>query len=405
MICAGFLFYSDNVVMTTFNFDTPINRQTPPHDDSVKWAKYAGRDVLPMWVADMDFAPPPVVIEAVQARVAHGVLGYPHVTQSVIDAVLLHLERDLGWVVDPDWLVWLPGLVTGLNVACRSVGDTGSAVLTSTPIYPPFCSAPKFSERTLQTVSLQQQGNDWIWDLDALKSASDASTKLLMLCNPHNPVGRVWREDELRALAQLAEERDWVICSDDIHCELLLEPGVRYTPLASLSPEIARRTISLFAPSKTYNIPGLGASFAVIPDAVLRRRFERVIAGIVPHINVLGYTAMEAAYRDGVPWRNALLAYLRVNRDRLIGAVNAMPGLKVHSPEATYLAWIDARGLQLPEGVSAAQFFEAAGVGLSPGQDFQAGAADYVRFNFGCTRQTLEEAIARMASACARQVG
>ena len=390
--------------MTTFNFDAPIDRLAFPHDDSVKWGKYAGRDVLPMWVADMDFAAPPVVLEALKARVDHGVLGYPHVTQSVVEAVLLHLERDLGWVVDPDWLVWLPGLVTGLNVACRAVGDAHSSVLTATPVYPPFTSAPKLSDRQLQTVSLVQHGSDWQWDLDALVAASDETTKLLMLCNPHNPVGRVWRKDELLALAALAEQRDWIICSDDIHCELLLEPGVRYTPLASLSPEIARRTISLFAPSKTYNIPGLGASFAVIPDAGLRRRFERVMAGIVPHINVLGYTAMEAAYRHGVPWRSALLDYLRGNRDRLVAAVNAMPGLKVHAPEATYLAWINARGLQLPEGMSAAQFFEAAGVGLSPGQDFQPGAVDYVRMNFGCTRQNLDEALTRMAAACARQV-
>ena len=389
--------------MTIFNFDTPIDRLALPHDDSVKWGKYAGRDVLPMWVADMDFAAPPVVLEALKARVDHGVLGYPHVTQSVIDAVLLHLERDLGWTVDPDWLVWLPGLVTGLNVACRAVGEVGSGVLTATPVYPPFTSAPRLSDRSLQTVSLVQQGADWVLDLDAVVAASDTSTNLLMLCNPHNPVGRVWRKDELLALAALAEKHDWIICSDDIHCELVLELGVHYTPLASLSPDIARRTISLFAPSKTYNVPGLGASFAVIPDAALRHRFERVMAGIVPHINVLGYTAMEAAFRHGVPWRNALIDYLRGNRDRLAAAVNDMPGLKVHSPEATYLAWVDASGLNLPEGISAAQFFEAAGVGLSPGQDFQVGASDYVRVNFGCTRQTLETAISRMASACARQ--
>jgi cystathionine beta-lyase len=399
----GFVFYGDNVGMTTFNFDTPIDRQCLPFDDSVKWGKYAGRDILPMWVADMDFAAPPPVLEALTARISHGVLGYPQVTQSVVDAVLLHLERDLDWTIDPDWLVWLPGLVTGLNVACRAVGETGSSVLTATPVYPPFTSAPRLSDRTLQTVSLVQQGEDWVLDLDAVIAASDASTKLLMLCNPHNPVGRVWRKDELLALAALAEARDWIICSDDIHCELVLEPGLRYTPLASLSPDIARRTISLFAPSKTYNIPGLGASFAVIPDAVLRRRFERVMAGIVPHINVLGYTAMEAAFRHGVPWRDALLAYLRGNRDRLVAAVNKMPGLKVHSPEATYLAWVDASGLQLTEGISAAQFFEAAGVGLSPGQDFQVGATDCVRINFGCTRQTLDEAINRMATACTRQ--
>ena len=389
--------------MTHFNFDTPIDRQTPPYDDSVKWGKYAGRDILPMWVADMDFAAPPVVLNALQQRLAHGVLGYPHVTQSVIDAVLLHLERDLNWAVDPDWLVWLPGLVTGLNVACRAVGEVGDGVLTATPVYPPFMSAPRLSDRRLQTVPLARSGNDWVFDLDALVAVSDASTRMLMLCNPHNPVGRVWREDELRALADLAEQRNWIICSDDIHCELVLEPGLRYMPLASLSPEIARRTISLFAPSKTYNIPGLGASFAVIPDAALRRSVERVMAGIVPHINVLGYTAMETAYRYGEPWRNALLDYLRVNRDYLVDAVNSMPGLKVFAPEATYLAWIDASGLKRPEGWSAAQFFEAAGVGLSPGQDFQPGTTDHVRLNFGCTRKTLEAAMTRMRTACENQ--
>ncbi len=393
--------------MNAFNFDAPIDRLLAPHDDSIKWGRYAdktiaGRDVLPMWVADMDFAAPPVVLAALQARVAHGVFGYPRVTPDVRDAVLVHLERDLHWSVDPDWLVWLPGLVTGLNVACRAVGEAGDAVATAVPIYPPFMSAPSLSERVLQTFALADNAGGWVWDFDALSAATNAQTRLLMLCNPHNPVGRVWRRDELLAIAEVAERNDWVICSDDIHCELLLEPGVRYTPIASLSPEIARRTITLLAPSKTYNIPGLGASFAVIPDASLRRRFERVMAGIVPHINVLGYTAMSAAYSDGVPWRDAMLAYLRGNRDFLVQSLQAIPELKLAAPEATYLAWIDASGLALPASQSAARFFEGAGVGLSPGEDFMPGATDYVRLNFGCTRATLEEAVRRIAAACTR---
>ena len=354
--------------MSSFEFDTPINRQLPPNDDSIKWGRYAGRDILPMWVADMDFAAPPEVLMALHERVQHSVFGYPRVTTDVLDAVLLHLERDLGWQIDPDWLVWLPGLVTGLNVCCRAVGESGDGVVTATPIYPPFMSAPRLSDRQLQTVPLAKAGGAWVWDLDALASTTDARTRMLMLCNPHNPVGRVWRKDELLALADMAEQRDWIICSDDIHCELLLEPGARYTPIASLSPEIAQRTITLLAPSKTYNIPGLGAAFAVIPDAGLRRRFERVMAGIVPHINVLGYTAMASAYRYGVPWRDAMLDYLRTNRDLLATTLNQLPGLTMQSPEATYLAWIDASDLKLPHGQSAAQFFEAAGVGLSPGE-------------------------------------
>lgn len=355
-----------------------------------------------MWVADMDFAAPPEVLSALHQRIEHGVLGYPQVSAQVVDAVLCHLSRDLGWVVEPDWLVWLPGLVTGLNVACRAVGSAGDSVLTAVPIYPPFMSAPRLSVRRLQTFALTQDAltQSWAWDINTMLAAADNSTRLLMLCNPHNPVGRVWRPDELLAIAEQAEKHDWIICSDDIHCELVLEKGVRYTPLASLSPEIARRTISLFAPSKTYNIPGLGASFAVIPDASLRRRFEGVMAGIVPHINVLGYTAMAAAYTHGLAWRDAVHAYLRENRDQLVSSLAAMPGLRVHAPEATYLAWIDASGVSRPEGMSAARYFEKAGVGLSPGEEFMPGATDFVRLNFGCTRVTLNRAIERMSAVC-----
>ena len=395
--------------MSKFDFDLPIDRSSAPHDDSMKWGRYLGRHangnaILPMWVADMDFAAPTPVLAALNDRLGHGVFGYPRVTPQVRDAVLLHLARDLHWQVDPDWLVWLPGLVTGLNVACRAVGEIGDGVVTAEPIYPPFMSAPRLSDRQLHTVPLTLQDDRPVWDLAALEALADSPAgqriRLLMLCNPHNPIGRVWQEDELRALAGIAERHGWVICSDDIHCELVLDKTLRYRPLARLDPDIARRTMTLLAPSKTYNIPGLGAAFAVIPDAALRGRFERAMAGIVPHINVLGYTAMAAAYREGVPWRNALLDYLRVNRDLLVAGLGKCPALRVSSPEATYLAWIDARGLNLQDGQTAARFFESEGVGLSPGEDYMPGARDHVRLNFGCTRQTLEEAIYRMAKAC-----
>ncbi len=388
--------------MTIFDFDREINRQTPPLNDAIKWGKYAGTDILPMWIADMDFAVATPIQEALQQRIAHGVLGYPQVTAGVVDAVLLHLSRDLGWQVDADWLVWLPGLVTGLNVACRSVGDVGDGVLTAVPIYPPFMSAPHLSHRRLQTFELTQatDSGEWRWDIDAMLAAADDATRLLMLCNPHNPVGRVWQRDELLAIADMAEQHDWIICSDDIHCELVLEPGVCYTPIASLSPEIARRTITLFAPSKTYNIPGLGASFAVVPDATLRRKFERAMAGIVPHINVLGYTGLVAAYTQGMPWRDAVLRYLRGNRDYLAREIEQIPGLKMHSPEATYLAWIDASDIPRPAGTSAATVFERAGLGLSAGQDFLPGGTDYVRLNFACTRRNLDLAISRLQAGC-----
>jgi cystathionine beta-lyase len=210
------------------------------------------------------------------------------------------LRREYSWPIAPEWIVWLPGLVTGLNVACRAVdGD----VLTATPIYPPFLSAPTFSGRNLQRCELRQSDGDWQWDKLALKSALTATTRLFLLCHPHNPVGRCWSRDELLDLATFAEENDLVVCSDEIHCGLILDRDKRHIPFASLSPEAAKRSITLMAPSKTYNIPGLGCAFAVISDASLRHRFERIMHGIVPHVNVLGLAACEAAYRDS--WRLA----------------------------------------------------------------------------------------------------
>ena len=273
-------------------FDQPIERRA---SDSIKWGKYAGRDILPLWVADMDFAAPPAVIDALQQRIAHGVFGYGHPWPSLTESVLAHLEGEYDWAIEPEWIVWLPGLVTGLNVACRAVDGE---VLTATPIYPPFLSAPRFSGRKLNRVELACSDGRWQWDKSALQNALTAATKLFLLCHPHNPVGRCWNEEELRDLAAFAEENDLIVCSDEIHCGLILDADKRHIPFASLSPDAAKRSITLMAPSKTYNIPGLGCAFAVIPDAALRRRFLRAMDGIVPHVNVLGLAACEAAYRD-----------------------------------------------------------------------------------------------------------
>lgn len=359
--------------------------------DSVKWNRYAGRDVLPLWVADMDFPVAPEIREALHRRVEHGVFGYAEPWPSLVEAVQAHLAGEYGWSVDPSWIVWLPGLVTGLNVTCRAVGGTA---FTATPVYPPFLSAPA----SLVTAPLVLRGERWEWDLDAVEAALTPETRLLLLCHPHNPVGRAWSEAELRALDALAERRGLVVCSDEIHCGLVLEPGLRHRPYATLSPDAARRSITLLAPSKTFNLPGLGCAFAVIPDAQLRRRFRQAADGIVPHVNVLGYVACEAAYRHGGPWREALLAYLRGNRDRVLEVVRAIPGLRTTPVEATYLAWIDAReaGLADPQ-----RHLEAAGVGLAGGKPFGTGETyrGFVRLNFGCTRAVLDEALARMRGA------
>jgi len=370
------------------SFDTPIDRRG---SDSFKWGKYAGRDILPLWVADMDFAAPPAVLAALHRRIEHGVFGYGGPWPSLTESVLAHLQGEYGWSIEPEWLVWLPGLVTGLNVACRAVDGE---VLTATPIYPPFLSAPHFSGRKLNRVDLALDNNRWQWDMAAVQQATTAATRLFLFCHPHNPVGRCWSRDELLALADYAERNDLVVCSDEIHCGLILDADKRHIPFASLSPAAAQRSITLLAPSKTFNIPGLGCAFAVIPTPALRRRFEQAMHGIVPHVNVLGLAACEAAFRHGGDWHRELIAYLRGNRDRVAATMASLPGVRMAPVEATYLAWIDVRDLRLAKP---AAHFEAHGIGLSDGADF--GAPGWLRLNFGCPRATLDEALSRFERA------
>jgi cysteine-S-conjugate beta-lyase len=394
----------------SFDFDTWVDRR---HTASVKWDKYRGRDVLPLWVADMDFPSPPAVLAALHQRVDHGLFGYSAAPEELIEVTLALLHREYGWTVDPAWIIWLPGLVSGIHLCCRAVGQAGDEIITTIPIYPPFLTAPVLSERTLVTVPLtppedhpgdhprddprDHPRNHWEMDFDRIAAAVTPRTRVMLLCNPHNPVGRIFTRSELEALARLCLEHDLVLCSDEIHCQLLLDADRPHLPAATLGPEVAARTITLLAPSKTYNIAGLGCSFAVIPDAGLRRRFERVRSGIVPWVNLLGYTAALAAYRDGQAWLAALCDYLRGNRDLVVDEIARMPGLRAARPEATYLAWIDARGLGVADP---AAHFEEHGVGLSDGREF--GTPGFVRLNFGCPRSLLREAMNRMARAAAR---
>lgn len=374
---------------TRFDFNRLVDRRGT---GSLKWDRYAGRDVLPLWVADMDFASPPAVIEALQERAAHGVFGYSHAPAALVEAVQAWLLERYGWRVAAEELVWLPGLVVGLNVACRAVGGEGAEVLTLTPIYPPFLSAPELSGRRLVTVPMVREAERWGIDFVALERALTPASRLLLWCSPHNPTGRVWSRDELERLADLCLRHNLVLCSDEIHADLVLEPGCRHLPTATLDAAVAKRTITLMAPSKSFNLPGLNCAFALIPDPALQARFRRAMAGIVPHVNLFGYAAALAAYRDSADWLAALLDYLRGNRNLVDAAVAAMPGLRTTSVEATYLTWIDARdmGWENP-----AQVFEEGGVGLSDGREF--GAPGFVRLNFGCPRPVLQEALERMA--------
>lgn len=378
----------------SFDFDTPIDRT---HSDSQKWQKYAGQDILPLWVADMDFAAPPAVLDALHARVAHGVFGYAKPMPSLVEATVAYCARRYGWQVDPSWLVWLPGLVTGLNVAARALGEDGDEILCATPVYPPFMSAPTNQRRRTVAVPMAKNGARWEMDFAALERAITPRSRAFFLCSPHNPVGRAFTRAELAQLADFCVRHNLVLVSDEIHCDLILD-DVAHIPTATLSPEIAARSITLMAPSKTYNVPGLGTSLAIIPDAKLRTAFTRAAAGIVPDANLLGLAACEAAFRHGEPWRQALLAYLRANRDLIEQTVASgeLPGVTMTHIEATYLAWFDISALKLPH---AHAYFGQHGLGFSDGAPFGAAANTHVRLNFGCTRATLQEALARLRRA------
>ncbi|HWZ93583.1 MAG TPA: PatB family C-S lyase [Opitutaceae bacterium] len=380
-----------------FDFDhVPDRRGT----DSQKWQKYADRDVLPLWVADMDFQAPPAVLEALHRRVDHGVFGYARPVKSTVAAFVDALATRYGWNIDPSWLVWLPGIVVGLNVAVQAFAQPGEQVMSCTPVYPPFLTAPKNSGRETLAVplALSRAEGRWEIDFDALERAVTPRTKIFLLCHPHNPVARVWRRDELVRIGEFCLRHKIILQSDEIHCDLILDPGLPHVPTALLGPEIAANTVTFMAPSKTYNLPGLGTSIAIISDPKLRAQYVRATAGIVAEVNALGYAACEAAYRDSEPWRQALLAYLRGNRDFLKSFLGReLPGVRLEAPlEATYLAWLNVEALGLADPVA---HFEKHGIGLSDGAFFGAPKGQYVRLNFGCPRATLEEALRRMKSA------
>ncbi|MGD8208837.1 MAG: PatB family C-S lyase [Desulfobacterales bacterium] len=374
-----------------YDFDTPVERRGTA---SLKWEKYRSRDIIPMWVADMDFRSPPEVLKAIVKRVEHGVFGYTLPPKKLNNQIVSMLEKAYNWVVDPEWLVWLPSLVTGLNVACRAVGRDGDDIMTAVPVYPPFLTAPGYSRRNLVKVPLKEDEGRWQFDFDRLEKMITGKTRMFILCNPHNPVGRVFKRSELAELAAICNKYDIVICSDEIHSGLILAKDKVHVPTATLAPEIADRTITLMAPSKTFNTPGLGCAFAVISNRKLRKQFKNAMAGIVSMPNALGYAATMAAFSECADWHEALLNYLRANLETVSGAIRQMPSLAIAPVEATYLAWIDMRNSGLSNPV---KFFEEAGVGLQDGIEFD--GPGFARLNFGCPRKLLRKALDRMKAA------
>ena len=309
----------------TFDFATPVDRRQPQDGawPSQKWHRY-GDDVLPLWVADMDFRSPPAVIDALQARVEHGVYGYGVVPASLKDALCQWSATHYDYVIEPSWQHWLPGVVPALHLASLAFTEPGDGVLTVTPIYPPFLQVASRTGRLAQQAALRAPDagdDDWSLDLEALEAAITDKTRLLLWCQPHNPTGRVWRSAELAGLAELAQRHDLIVVSDELHCDLLLDEGARHVPLAAAFPELGERLMTLWAPSKTFNLAGLTAACAVISNPKLRKRFAATAKGLMPDGNVMGLVAAEAAYRHGDPWRQALLEVLRGHRQALVERV------------------------------------------------------------------------------------
>jgi len=355
-----------------------------------------------MWVADMDFMSPEPVRRALAERAAHGVFGYEFPSEELTEAICRWLERRYGWVVRPDEIVFLPGLVSGLNLVCRAFGRLGESAVVLTPVYFPFLSAPVNHGMTVTKVALRcwadgQRVYTGV-DYEAFERAIGPRTSLFIHCHPHNPIGHEWTREELQQLADICLARDVLICSDEIWGDLTLD-GTSHTPMASLSPEVARRCITLMAPSKTFNLPGLGFGFAIIQDDRLRQRFVAANNGMLPHPNAIGLAAAQAAYTDCDDWLAALKRYLSANRDTLLDYLaENMPDVRSGFPDATYLGWLDFRAAGIAGNVC--QFFlEKARVALSDGETFGPGGEGFVRFNFGCPRAQMLEALDRMRAA------
>ena len=376
-----------------YNFDKFIPRR---NSNSFKWDfdKYKKDEMIPMWVADMDFLSPKEVLDALHERIDHGVFGYTFQPEELENIIIARLKKLYNWEVKHEWLIWLPGLVTGFNVACRAYAKEGEDIAMLVPVYYPFLNAPGNHGQTLTKIPMKNENNRWALDFEAIDKAIKSNTKMFLFCNPHNPGGTMFTEEELLKFGEICKKHDLIICSDEIHCDLILNKNKKHIPIASLTPELAERTITLMAPSKTYNIAGLGCSFAVIPDETIREKYNKAMADIVPHVNLLGYTAALAAYRDGDEWLEEMLEYLRGNYQLIRNFVDKTPGLTMTDQDSTYLAWIDANGLGL-ENPSA--FFEEAHVGMSDGATFA--GPGFVRMNFGCARSVLIEALKRIETA------
>ncbi len=372
-------------------FDQVIDRK---NTGSLKWEKYAGKDVLPMWVADMDFAVAEPIQNALIDRLSHPVYGYSVQSDDLKQTIAEHLKAEYGWTIDTDWLVFLPGVVTGLAVSCRAFCKDNDKIMVNPPIYHHFYDSHEGKRQSLVKIPLHKQGTRWTYDLDSMRVACANDLSMIMMCTPHNPTGTVFTQAELLQVGNMCAEHDMMIISDEIHCDLVIDKSSKHIPTAVACPEHADRIVTLMSASKTWNLAGLNTSFAIISNASVRERFVSACQSIVPSTPPLAMVATQAAYAAGGPWRQTLLSYLWDNYKIIESELNTIQGLRLEPLQATYLAWVDATDLGLE---NTAAYFEQHGVGLSSGEQF--GQAQYVRINFACPASVLREGLSRIRSA------
>jgi cystathionine beta-lyase len=376
------------------NFDTPINRR---NSDSIKWTLYE-EDVLPLWVADMDFVSPRPVLDAIRDRLDHGLFGYSRPQESTKLTICKWLERRHNWIISPEDVLLYPGVVPAFNLVSRAFTNPGDSILIQTPAYHPFLDLPQNANVIAVEQSLQV-GPSGIYEIDhpVFRERILPTTRIFMLCNPHNPTGRVFRKDELITMAETCLEHNVLICSDEIHSDLVYPPNC-HIPIASISNDIAQSTITLISPSKTFNIAGLKASAVIITNDRLRETFIKRSSGVAGSVNILGEVAMHAAYSFCDDWLEELLVYLEHNRQMLFDFVtNELPGVSMILPQGTYLGWLDFTGTNLESPCSF--ILDKARVGINSGEWFGSGYTKFARINFGCQLSTLLAALERIKSA------
>ena len=392
-----------------YNFDTILNRRS---DNSIKWTKYP-EDILPLWVADMDFASPKPILDAIQEKLAQGALGYERPSQVLLEVVAARMEKLYGWKIELEMVVATPGIVSGFNAAARAVCEPGEGILMQPPVYFPFLGVHENLGFTRQFAPLVKVADGNIVryeiDFDAFEVAmgsEDARTRMFLFCNPHNPTGNAFAKDDLSRLAEICMRHNVLICSDEIHSELLLG-GAQHTPIAMLSPEVAKQSITLVAPSKTFNTAGLFCGFAIIPNLEMRERYQKAAEQMTLHVNSLGQIAAQAAFSGACDdWLKEALAYMTANRDFAVSYIQEhLPDIRETVPDATYLSWLDFNPLLESGAITGSPFeffLNEAKVALSDGSPFGPGGEGFVRLNIACPRSTLEEALDRMRQALAR---